>query len=49
MKTIAYKLCEEEQIKEKFSVFKTIKNHRGKIAISWIVLWLIWGWMPPPA
>jgi len=29
--------------------FKNINKHRGKIIFTWILGWLIWGWMPPPA
>ena len=48
MISIAHQLSEKELIKEKFSLFKMINNHKGKITFVWIVLWLTWGWMPPP-
>ena len=49
IESIAYELCEKEVPKEKVSILRSINKHRGKITITGIILWLIWGWMPPPA
>jgi TolB-like protein len=45
--SIAYQLLAMEQPKERISLSKLIKHHKGKILTLATTLWLAWGWLPP--
>ena len=47
IKSIAYQLLAMEQPKERISLSKLIKHHKGKILTLATTLWLAWGWLPP--
>ena len=47
MRSVSYKLCNIEIPKPKPpTFFERINNHKGKIILTWLILWFGWGLLP---
>ena len=47
MRSVSYKLCNMEIPKPKPpTFFERINNHKGKIILTWLILWFGWGLLP---